>query len=383
MAASRERRSTAGNRMSKVLEEELEEDDFYKTTYGGFEEEEEDGDFDSEQEDSADEVDSDFDNPEEEDDDQEVKASDDEKPKRKRGINTKAYKEPNPKRGVAASLSAAKKPRTESVPKQNEKGSDEDDNNDGSIDTQNEKTPKPNKLDAKSIEQVRKSSRHSTAKNSLLTHIRKKEREEENKKKKGMPKKQTIGVRRLTQEELMAEAEKTERKNVKSLENYLRLEESRKKSMNLNKRSCLEGVATIRSVSLTMRDPDVNAATQAAVAECADGKTATVKDDRYEQEFYIFSDYESMAKHYDEALKTVHQPPPQPMCPVSGKPARYRDPLTGIPFYDVAALGEIRAVYEAELKGAMASSDDDDDANLFEKLIKAEPSLMAAPISTT
>jgi len=36
MAASREPRKNAGNRMSRVLEEELEEDDFYKTTYGGF-----------------------------------------------------------------------------------------------------------------------------------------------------------------------------------------------------------------------------------------------------------------------------------------------------------------------------------------------------------
>eukprot|EP00971_Amphidinium_carterae_P073267 1448625-Amphidinium_carterae.1 len=30
-------------------------------------------------------------------------------------------------------------------------------------------------------------------------------------------------------------------------------------------------------------------------------------------------------------------------CAVSGKPARYRDPLTGLPFHDVAAFAELRA----------------------------------------
>lgn len=40
----RERRSNAGNRMAKLLDEE-EEDDFYKTTYGGFQEAEEDNDY--------------------------------------------------------------------------------------------------------------------------------------------------------------------------------------------------------------------------------------------------------------------------------------------------------------------------------------------------
>lgn len=37
LAFSRDRRSNAGNRMSRLLEEE-DEDDFYKTTYGGFDE---------------------------------------------------------------------------------------------------------------------------------------------------------------------------------------------------------------------------------------------------------------------------------------------------------------------------------------------------------
>ncbi|XP_052824369.1 vacuolar protein sorting-associated protein 72 homolog [Octopus bimaculoides] len=90
MAAERQPRHNAGNRMSKLLNEE-EEDDFYKNTYGGFNDEEDDIDFQSEDSES-DEVDSDFSI----DEDDEIRSDidDDDEPKRKRGINTKAYKEP-------------------------------------------------------------------------------------------------------------------------------------------------------------------------------------------------------------------------------------------------------------------------------------------------
>lgn len=42
--AQRERRSNAGNRMARLLDNE-EEDDFYKTTYGGFQDADEDNDY--------------------------------------------------------------------------------------------------------------------------------------------------------------------------------------------------------------------------------------------------------------------------------------------------------------------------------------------------
>ena len=44
MAAERDRRNNAGTKMSRLLEEE-DEDDFYKTTYGGFMEEADDVDY--------------------------------------------------------------------------------------------------------------------------------------------------------------------------------------------------------------------------------------------------------------------------------------------------------------------------------------------------
>lgn len=42
--ASRPKRANAGNKMAKLLNEE-EEDEFYKTTYGGFDETEQDNDY--------------------------------------------------------------------------------------------------------------------------------------------------------------------------------------------------------------------------------------------------------------------------------------------------------------------------------------------------
>lgn len=43
MAATRSRRHNAGNKIAKLLDEE--EDDFYKTSYGGFQDEEGDKEY--------------------------------------------------------------------------------------------------------------------------------------------------------------------------------------------------------------------------------------------------------------------------------------------------------------------------------------------------
>ena len=65
MAASRAKRHNAGKNIGKLLDQELDADDFYKTAYGGFEDTLEDGVYQSEDSDD-DETDSDFDAPEQE-----------------------------------------------------------------------------------------------------------------------------------------------------------------------------------------------------------------------------------------------------------------------------------------------------------------------------
>ena len=112
MAAGRAHRSNAGAKMAGLLDKEVdflnlfswkivenifqqEEDDFYKTTYGGFNDEGDDGDFNynSPQEDD-DVVDSDFsiDENDEVKSDPEDDESSRKKPKRGDGVQTKAYK---------------------------------------------------------------------------------------------------------------------------------------------------------------------------------------------------------------------------------------------------------------------------------------------------
>uniref|UniRef100_A0A672PT46 Vacuolar protein sorting-associated protein 72 homolog n=1 Tax=Sinocyclocheilus grahami TaxID=75366 RepID=A0A672PT46_SINGR len=88
LASSREQRSSAGSRMSKLLDAE-EEDEFYKTTYGGFNDESGDDEYRGDHSDTEDVKTSDFDIDEgdEPDSDQE-----DDAPRRKSRVVTKAYK---------------------------------------------------------------------------------------------------------------------------------------------------------------------------------------------------------------------------------------------------------------------------------------------------
>ncbi|XP_045767674.1 vacuolar protein sorting-associated protein 72 homolog [Maniola jurtina] len=202
--AQRERRSNAGNRMAKLLDEE-EEDDFYKTTYGGFQEVAEDNDYVQERE-ADDVVDSDFDIDENDEpvSDQEGEA------KEKKKVNTKAYKDPNRKKKVKRPVT--KKPR-EPKPKEDEE----------------EKTEQLDQsLIDTSIE--RKSIRQSTAVKSAETQQRIKIRSELKKKK---PKK--VEERPLTQEELLEEALITEKENLKSLERFEQIELEKKKVRPIKK----------------------------------------------------------------------------------------------------------------------------------------------------
>ncbi|KAF1768704.1 hypothetical protein GCK72_000517 [Caenorhabditis remanei] len=92
----RAKRVTAGNKMAALLASADQEDEFYKTAYGGFEENDEvDREFKSPVHSDDDEVDSDFDK-EEEDDEPVSGGEDDGKPRRKK----KKFNEP--RRGMTA-----------------------------------------------------------------------------------------------------------------------------------------------------------------------------------------------------------------------------------------------------------------------------------------
>lgn len=299
MAASREPRRTAGNKMAKVLEEELDDDDFYKTTYGGFDEREGDNEFDADKEDSADEVDSDFDVSEQEDDivsDQDEESiAKEEKKKKKAAASSKAYKEP--KKDMKDAIDPETEPQTKK---------------------QKTEKKKPQEQTVAQEGPSRKSSRRATAANSYLIGMKVKERKLAGQKKKDTTKKSMVGVRRLTQEELMQEAERTERKNLKSLHHYQRLEANRKK-VSSKKKTFSE--PTVKYLSTSMPDQD-------------GGKIS--------RNFYIFSEPSVMKQefHWRKVPRASKM-----MCPVTNKVAKYIDPLTNIPYYDLEAFRLIRQAY--------------------------------------
>jgi vacuolar protein sorting-associated protein 72 len=49
-------------------------------------------------------------------------------------------------------------------------------------------------------------------------------------------------------------------------------------------------------------------------------------------------------------------PPPRALCAVTGAPARYRDPLTGLPYADAAAFAELRRRAAAAAAAAEAAA---------------------------
>jgi vacuolar protein sorting-associated protein 72 len=198
--AHRERRANAGNRMSKLLDEEEEcQDEFYKTNYGGFEDTESDKEYEEEEE-GEDVVDSDFSIDE---NDEPISDNEEESQRKKRRLVTKAYKEP-----VATPSKQKLKPKS------------------------SKPVPRLRTIAHQSTEYERKSIRKSTAAKSAATAQRIKVRNLEQKKKIKRPKEEEWIP---TQEELLEEAKITELENIKSLEKYQKMESEKKSKRTVKK----------------------------------------------------------------------------------------------------------------------------------------------------
>ena len=208
LATTRSRRSNAGNRMGKLIQEE--EDEFYKGVYGGFHEEEDDGDFDDESDVDDEEVEDDYDV----DSDFSIDETDEiapehqiveDEPRKKTGV----YKDPKPR--VQASNACP----SSSTPVQ--------------------PRPKPSSLatpQSPNKHRPTRSFRDSTRKKTAET-IKNIEAGSRRKKKiRNME-----APKKLTQEEMLEEAKITEEENIKSLEIYQRLESEKLKKIKLTKKS--------------------------------------------------------------------------------------------------------------------------------------------------
>uniref|UniRef100_A0A1A7W8L9 Vacuolar protein sorting-associated protein 72 homolog n=1 Tax=Iconisemion striatum TaxID=60296 RepID=A0A1A7W8L9_9TELE len=325
LAVGREPRKTAGNRMSKLLDAE-EEDEFYKTTYGGFNDESGDDEYHGEHSDTEDEVDSDFDIDEgdEPDSDQEEDA-----PRRKSRVVTKAYKEP-----IKVVKPKPKRPNEEQ--KRTEKTK---------VELRRRIPP-----EFQDFAETRKSVRQSTSEHTRKTNLRLQERQDAPRRRRGAHR-----DRPLTQEELLAEAKVTAEVNIRSLENYERLEADKKKQVHKKRR--FEG-PTIRYHSVLMplvsqplpkeENVDVEGLDQDVSQNAPQNPTIPSQQPSgglCSRTFVTFSDEEAFEAGFPCSAQLSPQLPVQEICPVTHKAALYRDPVTDIPYANARAFRIIREAY--------------------------------------
>ena len=138
--------------------------------------------------------------------------------------------------------------------------------------------------------------------------------------------------RRLTQEELLAEAKITEEINLASLDAYQKLELEKKKTKS--HKNVFNG-PTIRYHSTTM-----------PLLDSDDEASDNLKQSR---NFITFSDEETLRnifgiKKADTDVAKVPQ-----KCVATGLPAKYFDPLTNCPYANLFAFKKIREIYAAKI----------------------------------
>lgn len=311
MAAQRARRSNAGTRIAKLLDDE-EEDEFYKTSYGGFQEEVEDIEYQQKDE-EEDVVDSDFSIDE---NDEPLSDHDEEagKKRKRTGINTKAYKEPIPPKKDDKTATGVVKKKVSKVLKRKVR-------------------PKFTVLDS-----ARKSIRASTAIKTQATKIRLKEMDDARKKKKKFVR---IEEYMPTQEELLEEAKVTEEENIKSLEKFLKLELEKKKTRPSKR---IFSGPMIRYHSMTM--PVVRKQTRGSSAP----QDPNDPRSKCERTFISFESDLDEKVFYTIFKSKKLQRNSGYLCPITKLPARYFDPVTQQPYYSIQAFKILREAYYMQLE---------------------------------
>lgn len=141
-------------------------------------------------------------------------------------------------------------------------------------------------------------------------------------------------VKPLSQEELLKEAEETEQLNTASLKSYLEIQIQKKKFVS-RKKHAIHG-PFIRFLSTSRSAECARTRKQHALS----GGTHVVNliiHSHPEESPAVFRTY---SKKRNENIRST--------CPISGLPARYRDPLTKLPYYNAEAFKSIRAKYAQE-----------------------------------
>lgn len=299
------RRGNAGNRMQRLIqEEEVDEEDadkdFYQQGFWADEEEDNDFDGDADDEDARDSFDSDFGDSSESESEEE---SDDEKAAKKSKPKKKSvYKDPKlahkkgegPAPGEAGSSAAAAAPK----PK---------------------KRPRPDPVASAGFAAPLERSRRGATEAATAAAVEKRKSMDAAAKaraeKLAASGGRVVELRRLTQEEILAEAVQTEIMNKASLERMLRLEEEKRRVVKTTR--VLDG-PRIRFVS---RANDRGAGSERKLIQTVSFIETPVP-----------SNIDGIAPPY----------PVAPRCAVTGQPAKYIDPQTGTPYATLEAFRMLR-----------------------------------------
>lgn len=165
----------------------------------------------------------------------------------------------------------------------------------------------------------------------------------------------------MTQREMLDEAKWTELENKASLEAFTRLEEE--KQQVKEKKKVIKGpVIRFHSISMPMiselepsQDPTSSSRTSAAITCTSVPETATTmcnsitettdlhQQTRYCRNFLVFTDTAAYPHAYFPSKKPPK--PKRPVCPVTGLPAKYIDPITETPYATPQAFKILRSRY--------------------------------------
>ena len=292
--SERPRRVRAGANMAKLMMEEEEMDDFYKTAYGGFEENETDIDYSTEQE-QSDLVDTDFDVTEDENDEPESEET--EEKKKRKTWEIKPPPRPKPKEKI-------------------------------------EGEKRERKTQPTVVLQV--SRRTTTTVKSEMSKV-KREHEAKNRAKRKAVKREW---KMPTQEEIMEECRLTEEKNLELLHAF-RLHEEQKKKTRATKRRATMG-AYIRHHSIAAPIVKLGGLSSNSPQHGLSGSDHKVTALRYcTRNFVTFSD-PRIVPPFLQKHSTRISPAEKLYCPVTRLPAKYMDPLTGTPYATSKAFKAIR-----------------------------------------
>ncbi|KAJ3183305.1 hypothetical protein HDU85_002331 [Gaertneriomyces sp. JEL0708] len=159
----------------------------------------------------------------------------------------------------------------------------------------------------------------------------------------------------VTQEERLEEAQETERMNLESLQNILAIEEENRRKKNVKREGLTGPVIRWRSVK------EIDASAPPDLVSLAEDDTRAnppdshiIEDDQMAstqgpkfvaRNYLIFENFEV------DPLKEWSQPPERPKkakCPITGLPARFRDPTTQIPYANKEAFLTIQQLQRNE-----------------------------------